>query len=135
MVHFFNKKLTWQKPFTIKKYRKPHKSNIRQTKIRNLLATTQGITGGRLDKVGWIESYNYHKHLVKYQKPLTLIVSDSIAKGYHRYIDVCYWRTEVCYFNLSNKQYQLDRTWRYRKGIEHKIELVKYKFYNLKLMV
>ena len=87
-VHFFNKKLTWEKPFTIKTYRKPCKSNICQTKIRNLLATTQGITGGRLEKVGWTESFNYHKHLIKDQKPLILIMSDSIGKGFHGYIDV-----------------------------------------------
>ena len=86
----FQQKTNMTKAFYHQKVQKPHKSNIRQTKIRNLLATTQGITGGRLDKVGWIESYNYHKHPVKYQKPLTLIVKDSIAKGYHRYIDVCY---------------------------------------------
>ena len=44
--------------------------------------TVRAITEGRLDKMGWIESHNYHKRLIKYQKPSTL------AKGLCRYMDV-----------------------------------------------
>ena len=48
----------------------------------------QEINGGRFDKVDWIESHNYHKHIIKYQKPSTLIIGDSIAKSLRRYMDV-----------------------------------------------
>ena len=35
-----------------------------------------------------IESHNYHKRPIKYRKPSTLIIGDSIAKGLCRYMDV-----------------------------------------------
>ena len=37
--------------------------------------------------MGQIESRNYHKGLIKYQKPSTFIIGDSIAKGRGRYMD------------------------------------------------
>ena len=56
--------------------------------IRNSLKVAQEINGGRFDKVDWIESHNYHKHIIKYRKPSTLIIGDSIAKSVRMYMDV-----------------------------------------------
>ena len=57
-------------------------------KFRNSLAKAQAITEGKLDKVGWMKWHNYHKRLIKYQRPSTLIIGDSIAKGLCRYMDL-----------------------------------------------
>ena len=54
------------------------------------IATAWIITGARFDKVGWIKPHNCHKRLIKYQKPSTLIIGDSIGKDLRRYIDVWY---------------------------------------------
>ena len=64
------------------------KSSIYHTKFRNLSATARAITGGMLDNVGCIESHNYHKRLMKYEKPSILIIGDSITKCFCRYMDV-----------------------------------------------
>ena len=69
------------------KYAKPSGSSI-YTKFRNSSAKARVITGGALDKVGQIESHNYHQRLIKYQNPSTLTIDDSIAKGLRRYMDV-----------------------------------------------
>ena len=57
---------------------------VYHTKFRNTSTEAQAVTGGRLDKGGWIESHNYHKRLIKYRKPSTLITGDSITKGLRR---------------------------------------------------
>ena len=49
---------------------------------------TQAITAGKLDILNWIESHNYRKRLIKYQKLLALIIGDSIAKGLGSYMDL-----------------------------------------------
>ena len=74
-------------------YTKRLKLGIYHTKFGNSLATASAIAGGRLDKVGWIKSHNYRKHFIKYRKPSTLTIGDSITKSLLRYMDV--W---VCYF-------------------------------------
>ena len=74
--------------FYSQKYAKPFEPSIYHTKFISTSTTVQAISGGSLNKVGWIESENYHKHLIKYQKPSTLIIGDSIAKGLRRYMDV-----------------------------------------------
>ena len=62
-------------------YAKLFETSVYHAKFRNSMTEAQAITGERLNKVGWIESHNYHKCLITYQKPSTLIASDSIAKG------------------------------------------------------
>ena len=74
--------------FYYQKYAKPFEPSVYHPKFRNSLTVAQAITGGRFDKVDWTESHNYHKHMTKYQKPSTLIISDFIAKGLSRYMDV-----------------------------------------------
>ena len=74
--------------FYYQKSPKPFEPSVYHAKFRNTLTAEQAITGGRLDNVYWIEPHNYHKRLIKYQKPSTLIIGDSIAKGLPRYMDV-----------------------------------------------
>ena len=80
-VHFLNKELTWGKPSTNRSMQNHLNQGSYHMEFRNTLTAAQAITGKRLDKVGWIESHNYHKCLIKYWKPWTLIIGDSIAKG------------------------------------------------------
>ena len=74
--------------FYYHKYAKPFEPSVYNAKFRNSLTAAQAITGGRFDKVGWIESHNYHKYMIKYRKPSALIIGHSIAKGLRRYMDV-----------------------------------------------
>ena len=75
------------------KHTKPFEPSIYQVKFTNSSTTAWVTTGGRLDKVSWIESHSYRKRLIKYQKQLTLIIGYFIAKGLRRYMDV-----RDCYF-------------------------------------
>ena len=74
--------------FYYEKYVKPFELSVYHTKFRNTSTAARAITERRLDKVGWIESHNYHKCLIKYRKPSTLIIGDTIAKVIRRYMDV-----------------------------------------------
>ena len=139
--------------------------SVYYTKFRNTSTAAQAITGGRLDKVGWIESHNYHKRLIKHRKPSMLILGDSIAKGLRRYIDVwdrylgkhtvnlgiggdkvegAIWRIgnlavnkEVRYVVLICGTNNIDKNVPAGivKGIKCAIQLVKYKFYNCNVIV
>ena len=42
--------------FHYQKYAKPFEPSVYHAKFRNSLTAAQAITGGRFDKVGWIES-------------------------------------------------------------------------------
>ena len=139
--------------------------SVYYTKFRNTSTAAQTITGGRLDKVGWIESHNYHKRLIKHRKPSMLILGDSIAKGLRRYMDVwdrylgkhtvnlgiggdkvegAIWRIGnlavnkevryvvlICGTNNIDKNIPADIV----KGIKYASQLMKYKFYNCKVIV
>ena len=100
--NFFSKKTIWITSFSslfqqrtdmgevfyYQKYVKPFELSVYHTKFRNTSTAARAITGRRLDKVGWIESHNCHKCLIKYRKPSTLIIGETIAKGLRRYMDV-----------------------------------------------
>ena len=49
----------------ILKYAELLEPGIYNTKFRNSYAAARVVTGGRLDKVAWTESHNYHKSLIK----------------------------------------------------------------------
>ena len=134
-------------------------------KFRNTSTAAQAITGGRFDKVGWIESHNYHKRLIKHRKPSMLILGNSIAKGLRSYMDVwdrylgkhtvnvgiggdkvedAIWRIgnlavnkEVRYVVLICGTNNIDKNVPAGivKGIKCAIQLVKYKFYNCNVIV
>ena len=71
------------------KYTKPFEPSIYQAKFRNSSLTARAITGERLGKVGWIESHNCHKRLMKYKKKASpLIIGHFVAKGLCRYMVV-----------------------------------------------
>ena len=84
----FQQRTNMREAFYYQKYAKPFEPSVYHAKFRNTSKAAQAITGGRLDNVCWIEPHNYHKRLIKYQKPSTLIIGDSIAKGLLRYMDV-----------------------------------------------
>ena len=73
----------------------------------------QAITGGRFDKVGWTELHNFHKSLIKYRKPLTLIIDGSIAKDRRRYMDVWdrYFEKHTVNLSIGGDKAE-DVTWR-----------------------
>ena len=93
-ISLFQQRTNMGEVFYYQKYAKPFESSVYHTKLRNISTAARAITGGRLDKVGRIESHNYHKRQVKYRKSSTLIISDSIVKGLRgciwmwRYMDV-----------------------------------------------
>ena len=79
-IHFFNKERTWGKPLIISSTQ--NRSNqvyiTRNSEIHRL-GHGQSITGERLEKVGWIESHNCHKRLIKYQKNPVVINNRSLC--------------------------------------------------------
>ena len=85
---FFQQRTTMRGPSYCQKYEKLLESNIHYTKFRNSSAMAQAMTEEKSHILDWTESHNYHKHLIKYQKPLMLIIRDSIAKGLGRYMDL-----------------------------------------------
>ena len=151
--------------FCYQKYAKPFEPSVYHTKFRNTSTSAQAITGGRLDKVGWIESHNYHKRQVKYRKPLMLTIGDSIAKGLRRYMDVWdrYFGKHIVNLGVGGNKVE-DVVWRIGnldvnkevrylvlicgtnnidknvpadivKGIKYGIQMVKCKFYNCKVII
>ena len=151
--------------FYYQKYAKTFEPSIYHTKFRNTSSAAQAITGGRLDKVGWIESHNYHTRLIKYRKPSTIIIGDSIAKGLCRYMYVwdCYFGKHTVNLGTGGDKVE-DVIWRIGnldvnkkvryvvliygtnninknvpadifKGIKYAIQLVKCKFYSCKVIV
>ena len=151
--------------FYYQKYVKPFELSVYHTKFRNTSTAARAITGRRLDKVGWIESHNCHKCLIKYRKPSTLIIGETIAKGLRRYMDVwdryfgkytvnlgiwgdkvenVIWRIgnldvnkEARYVALICGANNIDKNVPADivKGIKYAILLVKCKFYNCKVTV
>ena len=151
--------------FYYQKYAKTFEPSIYHTKFRNTSSAAQAITGGRLDKVGWIESHNYHTRLIKYRKPSTIIIGDSIAKGLCRYMYVwdCYFGKHTVNLGTGGDKVE-DVIWRIVnldvnkeekyvvlicgttnidknvlaeivKGIKYAIQLIRCKFYNCKIIV
>ena len=118
-----------------------------------------------LTRLTGIESHNYHKHIIKYRKPPTLIIGDSIGTGLCRYMDVwdryfgkhtvnlgiggdknedVIWRIgnldpsrEVRYVVFICETNNIDKNLPADivKGIKYAIQLVKCKFYNCKVIV
>ena len=82
----FHQRTNMREAFYYQKYAKPFEPSIYHMKFRNTLTVTQAITERRLNKEAWIESHNYHKRLIKYRKPSTMIIGHSIAKGLHRFM-------------------------------------------------
>lgn len=72
-VHFFNKGLTWE--VLLSEVRKTARIRHISKEVRNSSATARAI-------------YNYHKRLLKFQKPSTLLIGESMAKCLSRYTDV-----------------------------------------------
>ena len=151
--------------FYYQKYAKTFEPSIYHTKFRNTSSAAQAITGGRLDKVGWIESHNYHTRLIKYRKPSTIIIGDSIAKGLCRYMYVwdCYFGKHTVNLGTGGDKVE-DVIWRIGnldvnkeekyvvlicgttnidknvlaeivKGIKYAIQLIRCKFYNCKIIL
>ena len=85
---FFQQRTTMRGACYCQKYTKLLESSTHHTKFGNSSPMVQAITAGKLDILNWIESYNYHKRLIKYQKLLALIIGDSIAKGLGSYMDL-----------------------------------------------
>ena len=151
--------------FYYQKYAKPFEPSLYHIKFRNTSTAVRAITGGRLHKVGWIESHNYHKRLIKYRKPSTLIIGDSIAKSLRRYMGVWdrYFGKHTVNLGIGGDKVA-DVIWRIRnldvnkkiryvvltcgtnninknvpadilKGIKYAIQLVKCKIYSCKVIV
>ena len=151
--------------FYYHKYAKPFETSVYHAKFRDSLTAVQAITGGRLGNVGWIESHNYHKRLIKHRKPTTLIIGDSIAKGLCRYMDIwdhyfgkdtvnlgiggdkvedIIWR--VSNLDASKEVRYVDLIWGTNnidknvpadivKSIKYAIQLIKCKFYNCSVII
>ena len=104
--------------------------------FRNTLTAAQAIIGKRLDKVGWIESHNYHKCLIKYRKPWTLIIGDKVEDviwciGSLDVNEEVRYVVLICGINNIDKNIPADIV----KGIKYAIHLVKCKFNNCKVVV
>ena len=85
---FFQQRTTMRGACYCQKYTKLLESSAHHTKFRNSSPMAQAITAGKLYILNWIESHNYHKRLIKYQKLLALIIDDSVAKGLGSYMDL-----------------------------------------------
>ena len=161
----FQQRTNMGEAFYYQKYAKTFEPSIYHTKFRNTSSAAQAITGGRLDKVGWIESHNYHTRLIKYRKPSTIIIGDSIAKGLCRYMYVwdCYFGKHTVNLGTGGDKVE-DVIWRIGnldvnkeekyvvlicgttnidknvlaeivKGIKYAIQLIRCKFYNCKIIL
>ena len=154
-----------RKAFYYQKYPKPFEPSPYHAKFRKSSTVAQAITGGRFDKVGWTELHNFHKSLIKYRKPLTLIIDGSIAKDHRRYMDVWdrYFEKHTVNLSIGGDKAE-DVTWRIGnlrvnkevryvvvicgtnnidknmpadivKDIKYVIHPAKFKFYNCKVIV
>ena len=76
---FFQQRTNMREASYYQKYTKPFEPSVYHAKFRNSSTRARAITGERLEKVGWIESHNCHKRLIKYQKNPVVINNRSLC--------------------------------------------------------